>query len=503
MEDRGGDLSAETVAVHGVAVPSGLLISGGWRAASDGATLAVVNPAAESVIARVADGTARDGVAAARAAPRAPVGWGGAAPPDRAVNRHPAFVGGWVRQEELALVITLEMGKPLAEARGEVAYAAEFFRWFAEEAVRIDGGYARRPDGLAKTIVLRQPVGPCLLITPWNFPLAMGARKIGPAVAAGCTMVLKPAPQTPLSSLLLASILQEAGLPGGVLNVVTTSRASEVVGPILTGGEIRKLSFTGSTQVGKILLGQAAEKVVRSSLELGGNAPFLVMADADLDVAVEAAVQAKMRNMGEACTAANRFYAHAAISEEFSTRLADRLSAMQVGDGLVDGVQVGPMIDAAGRDKVLGLVADAVGRGARIVAGGSAPEGPGFFVEPTVLVDVPADSELLATEIFGPVAAIQTFETVEEVMRAANGTEWGLAGYVMTQDVDLAFEISEKLEVGMVGLNAGVVSDPSAPFGGIKQSGLGREGGRVGIDEFLDTKYISMPVREGARLPAP
>ncbi|KRC49113.1 MULTISPECIES: NAD-dependent succinate-semialdehyde dehydrogenase [unclassified Nocardioides] len=484
-------------------MPSGLLIGGGWRAASDGATLAVVNPAAESVIARVADGTARDGVAAARAAARAQEGWSSTAPRDRSDILHRSFVAMMERQEELALVITLEMGKPLAEARGEVAYAAEFFRWFAEEAVRIDGGYARRPDGLAKTIVLRQPVGPCLLITPWNFPLAMGARKIGPAVAAGCTMVLKPAPQTPLSSLLLASILQEAGLPDGVLNVVTTSRASEVVGPILTGGEIRKLSFTGSTQVGKILLGQAAEKVVRSSLELGGNAPFLVMADADLDVAVEAAVQAKMRNMGEACTAANRFYAHAAISEEFSTRLADRLSAMQVGDGLVDGVQVGPMIDAAGRDKVLGLMADAVGRGARIVAGGSAPEGPGFFVEPTVLVDVPADSELLATEIFGPVAAIQTFETVEEVMRAANGTEWGLAGYVMTQDVDLAFEISEKLEVGMVGLNAGVVSDPSAPFGGIKQSGLGREGGRVGIDEFLDTKYISMPVREGARLPAP
>jgi len=487
---------ANTIEVHGIEIPSGLLIGGSWRAASGGATMDVMNPATGSVIARVADGTTEDALAAAHAAAEAQQGWAAAAPRVRSEILYRAFETMMRRQEELARIVTLEMGKPLTEARGEVAYAAEFFRWFAEEAVRIDGGYSRRPDGLGRTVVLRQPVGPCLLITPWNFPLAMGSRKIGPAVAAGCSMVLKPAPQTPLSSLLLASILQEAGLPDGVLNVVTTSRAGDVVEPILTLGMIRKLSFTGSTQVGKILLKQAAAQVVRTSLELGGNAPFLVMADADLEVAVEAAVQAKMRNMGEACTAANRIYVHTSISREFSTRLAERLAGMRVGDGLTEGVQVGPMIDAARRDKVLRLIEDAVARGARVVAGGEAFAGTGYFVEPTVLLDVQPGSDLLDTEIFGPVAAVQTFETVDEVLRAANGTEWGLVGYVMTQDVDLAFEISEKLEVGMVGLNVGIVSTPSAPFGGIKQSGLGREGGRVGIEEYLDVKYISMPLRE-------
>jgi succinate-semialdehyde dehydrogenase/glutarate-semialdehyde dehydrogenase len=400
------------------------------------------------------------------------------------------------RQEDLALLMTLEMGKSLPEARGEVGYAAEFFRWFAEEAVRVDGGFTQRPDGTARTLVMRQPVGPCLLITPWNFPLAMGARKIGPAIAAGCTMVLKPAPQTPLSSLALARILQEAGLPDGVLNVVTTSRAAEVIEPVLTGGIIRKLSFTGSTAVGKILLEQAAKQVVRTSLELGGNAPFIVLPDADLDIAVEAAVQAKMRNMGEACTAANRFFVHAGVSDEFARRLGERLGAMRVGDGTVDGVEVGPLIDAPSRDKVLRLVEDAVAKGATVVSGGNSVPGRGYFVQPTVLTGVDASSDLLTTEIFGPVAAIQTFTDLDEVIAAANATEWGLVGYVITQDLDLAFNVSERLEVGMVGLNTGLVSTPSAPFGGIKHSGLGREGGRLGIEEFLDVKYIAIPTRE-------
>lgn len=477
-------------------VPTGLLIGGEWRPASDGATMDVLNPATEEVLAQVADASIADGERAVAAAQAAQKAW--AATPSRARSEilYRAFDEVMRRQDELALIMTSEMGKPLAEARGEVAYAAEFFRWFAEEAVRIDGGFTHRPDGTARTIVLRQPVGPCLLITPWNFPLAMGARKIGPAIAAGCTMVLKPAPQTPLSSLALAQILTEAGLPPGVLNVVNTTKAAEVVEPILTGGIIRKLSFTGSTAVGKILLEQAAKQVVRTSMELGGNAPFIVLPDADLDVAVDAAVQAKMRNMGEACTAANRMFVHVDVSEEFTKRLAERLAAMPVGDGASDGVQVGPMIDRASRDKVTRLVNDAVDRGARVVTGGGAGDGVGYFVTPTVLTDIKPGSELLTTEIFGPVAAIRTFTTLDEVIAAANDTEWGLVGYVITQDVDLAFQVSERLEVGMVGLNTGLVSTPSAPFGGIKQSGLGREGGRVGIEEFLDTKYIAMPIRE-------
>lgn len=477
------------------AVPTQLLIGGQWVPASDGATTPVENPATGEVLAYVADASVEDGELAVAAAAAAQAGW--AATPARARSEilYRAFEAIVARVDDLALLMTLEMGKPLAEARGEVAYAAEFFRWFAEEAVRIDGGFSHRPDGAARSIVTKQPVGPCLLITPWNFPLAMGSRKLGPALAAGCTAILKPAPQTPLSSLALVQILVDAGVPDGVVNVLTTTRAGEVVSPILADGTVRKLSFTGSTKVGKLLLEQCAPQVIRTSLELGGNAPVLVLPDADLDVAVDATFAAKMRNMGEACTAANRIFVHTSIAGEFSRRLAERMGALTVGRGDLDGADVGPLIDKASQDKVLGLLDDALRRGATVLTGGGVPEGPGYFVEPTVLVDVDPASEMTSTEIFGPVAAIQTFDDVDDAIDRANDTEWGLVGYVMTRDVDVALDVCERLQVGMVGLNTGIVSTPSAPFGGIKQSGLGREGGRVGIEEFLDTKYISMPVR--------
>ncbi|NKE59012.1 NAD-dependent succinate-semialdehyde dehydrogenase, partial [Lentzea sp. PSKA42] len=397
------------------------------------------------------------------------------------------------RTEELALLMTLEMGKPLDQARGEVAYAAEFFRWFSEEAVRVDGGMALAPEGKNRIMVLRQPVGPCLLITPWNFPLAMGTRKIGPAVAAGCTMVLKPAPQTRCSTLALAAILTEAGLPDGVLNVVVTSDAAGVVEPLLRGGQIRKLSFTGSTQVGKILLAQCADTVVRASMELGGNAPVIVFDDADLDAAVEGTMLAKMRNMGEACTAANRIFVHSSLAEEFAARLADRMEALTVGAGTEPGTDVGPLIDEAGRGKVHELVLDAVRHGAKLVTGGELPDGPGCFYPPTVLTGVSADAAVNQREIFGPVAAILTFDDEDEVVAAANDTDWGLVSYLFTRDLDRALRVSERLESGMVGLNTGLVSNPAAPFGGVKQSGLGREGGRAGMDGFLEYKYIAIP----------
>jgi succinate-semialdehyde dehydrogenase/glutarate-semialdehyde dehydrogenase len=472
-----------------------LLIDGKWVDATDAATMVVDNPATGEVLTTVADASPSDGGRALDAAVRAQRAWSRTAPRRRSEILRRAFDLVLAREDDLALLMTLEMGKPLAEARGEVRYAAEFLRWFSEEAVRIDGGYATTPDGAKRAIVLAAPVGPCLLITPWNFPLAMGARKIGPAIAAGCTMVLKPAPQTPLSSLALAAILTEAGLPPGVLNVVTTSRAGELTEPLLHSGDVRKLSFTGSTNVGKTLLAQCASGVIRTSMELGGNAPFIVFDDADLDVAVEGAMQAKMRNMGEACTGANRFYVHERVASEFAQRLAERMGTLQVGQGWTDGVQVGPLIDAASRDKVDRLVRDAVDRGAAVLTGAQVPPGAGYFYPPTVLTGVDPDSEMCATEIFGPVAAIQTFTDSDDVVASANGTPWGLVGYVFTRDLDRALAVSEDLEVGMVGLNAGIVSDPATPFGGVKESGLGREGGRVGIDEFLEYKLISMPIR--------
>ncbi|TDP95121.1 NAD-dependent succinate-semialdehyde dehydrogenase [Labedaea rhizosphaerae] len=474
-------------------VPKQLFIAGKWVDASGGATMPVHDPATGEVLCEVADATPADGAAALDAAVAAQADWAATAPRARSEILRTAYELITARADDLAALMTAEMGKPLAEARGEVAYGAEFFRWFSEEAVRIEGGLSTTPDGRNRVLVSRQPVGPSLLITPWNFPLAMGTRKIGPAIAAGCTMVFKPAEQTPLTSLALAGILQEAGLPDGVLNLVVTSDAAGVVEPVLRSGRIRKLSFTGSTEVGRILLAQAADNVVRTSMELGGNAPFLVFEDADLDAAVAGLMVAKMRNMGEACTAANRVYVHRSIASEFGTRLAEKMSALTVGPGTESGVDVGPLIDADGLAKVERLVADAVGKGAKVLTGGAAPEGPGFFYPPTVLSDVDPASELTGTEIFGPVAAIFPFDDEDQVLAMANDTPWGLVGYVFTRDLDRALRVSDKLEVGMVGLNTGLVSNPAAPFGGIKQSGLGREGGRVGIEEFLEIKYVAVP----------
>lgn len=475
--------------------PTRLFIGGRWVDAESGGRMLVVNPATEQLLAEVADASPADGLRAVAAVHDAQSQWATTPPAVRSAILYRAHAIMTASATDLARLITLEMGKPLVESRTEVAYAAGFFRWFAEEAVRIDGGYARRPDGGARSVVMKQPVGPCLLVVPWNFPLAMGARKLGPALAAGCACILKPAPQTPLTSLRLVAILEEAGVPPGVVNVLTTSRAEQIVPPILDSGVVRKLSFTGSTDVGKILLAQAARRVISTSMELGGNAAFLVLPDADLEVAVDAALTAKMRNMGEACTAANRFFVHSDVVDEFVRRLATRMGALTVGDGIRPEVDVGPLIDAAARQKVLDLVTDAVERGAAVVTGGRAPHGHGYFVEPTVLSGVDPASSLVNTEIFGPVAAVQTFTDLNEAITAANATPWGLVAYVMTSDIDHALNVAEQLEVGMVGLNSGMVSTPSAPFGGVKESGLGREGGRLGIEEYLETKYVSIPVR--------
>ncbi|BBY49042.1 NAD-dependent succinate-semialdehyde dehydrogenase [Mycolicibacterium arabiense] len=478
-------------------ISTGLLIGGQWREAADGRVFDVENPATGEVLASVADASPADGDDALAAAVGAQAAWARTAPRHRSEILRRAYELVMERQDWLAEVMTLEMGKPLAEARGEVAYAAEFLRWFSEEAVRVSGDHSTTGDGANRIIVTREPVGPCVLITPWNFPLAMGTRKVAPAIAAGCTMVLKPAPQTPLSSLALAAILQESGLPDGVLNVVNTTDAATVVGRWMASGKARKVSFTGSTGVGKILLRQAAETVMRSSMELGGNAPFIVCADADVDTAVDGAMAAKMRNMGEACTAANRMYVHRDVADEFSERLAARMAALKVGNGLDDETDVGPLIDSAGRTKVQRLVDDALQRGATALTGGRLPDGPGYFYPPTVLADVSSDSDLMTTEVFGPVAPIIPFDDEDEVISRANDTDWGLVGYVFTQDIDRALDLSERLEVGMVGVNTGVVSNPAAPFGGVKQSGLGREGGKVGIDEFLEYKYLAVPRRRG------
>jgi succinate-semialdehyde dehydrogenase/glutarate-semialdehyde dehydrogenase len=474
------------------AVPTDLFIDGQWQPAENGATFAVEDPSTGKELARVADATPADGLRALDAAAKAQAGWAAVPPRERGDILRRAYELLVERQEDLALLMTLEMGKPLGEARGEVSYAAEFFRWFSEEAVRIDGGYAVAPNGHGRLLLTRQPVGPCVLITPWNFPLAMGSRKIGPAVAAGCTMVVKPAEQTPLSMLALAEIMKEAGLPDGVLNLVTTSDAAAVMEPVISDGRARKLSFTGSTPVGRKLLEQCAAQVMRTSMELGGNAPFVVFEDADLDAAVEGAMLAKMRNIGEACTAANRFYVHSTVADEFARRLAERMAGLPIGRGVEEGVVVGPLIDAAAREKVSSLVADAVQRGAQVVVGGESLDRAGYFYPPTVLTGVPHDARMRHEEIFGPVAPITTFETEEEAVSAANDTDFGLVAYVFTRDLDRALRVSERIEAGMVGLNQGIVSNPAAPFGGVKQSGLGREGGRVGIEEFLEIKYVAI-----------
>ena len=471
-----------------------LFIDGGWQKAASGATFPVENPATHEVIAHVANGGVDEALAAIEAAGRAQVAWAKSTPRERADILRRAFELVISNTDRLAAIMTAEMGKPLAEAKGEVAYGAEMLRWFSEEAVRIGGDHATSVDGNTRIMITKEPVGPCVLVTPWNFPLAMGARKIAPAVAAGCTMVFKPAELTPLTSLALVQIFREAGLPDGVLNVVTTSSASTVVGTWMGSGIARKVSFTGSTEVGKILLRQAADNVMRSSMELGGNAPFIVLADADVEKAVDGAMKAKMRNMGEACTAANRFYVHRSVVAEFGEKFAKKISELQVGNGAQAGTDVGPLIEQKGLDKVENLVADAIAKGARVLTGGHRPEGPGYFYTPTVLTDVPLNAELMSTEIFGPVAAITPFDSEDEVLRLANDTEWGLVGYVFTENMDKALRFSAELEVGMVGLNTGLVSNPAAPFGGVKQSGLGREGGKIGIEEFLETKYTAIAV---------
>ena len=472
---------------------TGLFIDGQWRSAEGGRTIEVHNPATGETIATVADGSAADAAAAIRAAGEAQTDWAATAPRERGEILRRAFELLTERADDIAAVMTAEMGKPFAESKGEVAYGAEFFRWFSEEAVRIDGEYAQSTDGKTRVMVSREPVGPCVLITPWNFPLAMGTRKIGPAIAAGCTMVFKPAKLTPLTSLMLVDALIEAGLPAGVLNVVTSDSASRVVTPWMESGIARKVTFTGSTEVGVNLLKQAADNVMKSSKELGGNAPFVVCDDADIDKAVAGAVQAKMRNGGEACTSANRLFVHSSVAEEFSTKLADKLGSMRVGNGLDEGTEVGPLVDQDALDKVSGLVDDAVAKGAKVLTGGKRIEGKGFFFDPTVLTDVPADCEIRTTEIFGPVAPIVTFDTDDEAIALANETEFGLASYLFSENLERALGLADRLEAGMVGLNTGLVSNPGAPFGGVKMSGLGREGGKVGIEEFLEIKYIATP----------
>ena len=474
------------------AVPTRLFIGGDWRQAQGGQRLEVEDPATGETIAEVADASADDGKAALDAAVAAQGDWSRTPPRDRGEILRRAFELISERAEDLALLMTLEMGKPLAESRAEIAYGAEFFRWFSEEAVRISGRYSVAPNGAARLLTMKQPVGPCLMITPWNFPLAMGTRKIGPAVAAGCTMVMKPAALTPLSMLALADILAEAGLPDGVLNVVTTESTGEVMEPLIRDPRLRKLTFTGSTPVGRKLVEQSAQGLLRLSMELGGNAPFLVFADADLDAAVDGAMQAKMRNIGEACTAANRFLVHESVAGEFADRMAERMAALKVGRGTEEGVEVGPLVNADQREKVHELVEDAVDHGAKVLTGGQAGTGPGYFYSPTVLTDVPTDAKVFGEEIFGPVAPITTFADDGEALRLANDTEYGLVAYAYTTDFSRALAIAEGLETGMVGLNQGVVSNPAAPFGGVKASGFGREGGAEGIEEYLEVKYVGI-----------
>ena len=474
-------------------VPTGLFIGGAWRPASDGGTFDVADPATGQVLRTVSSASVEVGRAALDAAVAAQAEWGATAPRVRSDILRRAWELLQLRRDEVALLMTLEMGKPLAEALGEVTYGGEFLRWFSEEAVRVSGRYGSNPEGTGRMVVSHHPVGPCYLITPWNFPLAMATRKIAPALAAGCTVVVKPAELTPLTTLLFTRILEEAGLPAGVVNVIPTSSAKEVSAPIIADPRLRKLSFTGSTEVGRILLRQAADNVLRTSMELGGNAPFVVFDDADLDAAVEGALAAKFRNSGEACTAANRFLVHRDVADEFAQRVSARVAAMRVGRGTEEGVDVGPLIDEAAVDKARSLVQDAVSRGATLHTGGSAIDGPGTFFQPTVVSGVTDGSDILATEIFGPVLSIVPFTDEDEAVRLANDTPFGLVAYVWTRDLARGQRMIERLETGMLGLNAGVISNAAAPFGGVKQSGLGREGGVEGIHEYLTTKYTMTP----------
>ncbi|MFL5830088.1 MAG: NAD-dependent succinate-semialdehyde dehydrogenase [Solirubrobacteraceae bacterium] len=472
-------------------VPKQLYVGGEWRDGAKG-TLGVEDPSTGETLCEVADASEDDARSALDAAVAAGPEFSQHPPRERGEILRRAFETIVSRSDELALLMTLEMGKPLKESKAEIAYGAEFLRWFSEEAVRIEGRYATAPNGQGRLLTMQQPVGPCLLITPWNFPLAMGTRKIGPAIAAGCTMVVKPAQQTPLSMLMLVKILEESGLPAGVVNLVTASSSGETMSPLIADPRLRKLSFTGSTEVGRKLMEQASGNLLRLSMELGGNAPFIVFDDADVDDAVAGALIAKMRNIGEACTAANRFHVSAGVADEFASKLAERMGSMKVGRGTEDDVEVGPLIDDSQRSKVAELVEDAVGKGAKAIVGGHTRDGAGYFYDPTVLAGVPADAELLKEEIFGPVAPVRGFDDEDEAIAAANDTEFGLVAYVYTRDIKRALRVCERLETGMVGLNQGMVSNPAAPFGGIKQSGFGREGGVEGIEEYLETKYVAV-----------
>jgi succinate-semialdehyde dehydrogenase/glutarate-semialdehyde dehydrogenase len=476
------------------AVPKELFVAGAWRPAKSGDRLAVEDPATGETLCEIADAGEADAFDALGAAHDAQAAWRAYPPRERGEILRRAFELIAQRTEQLAMLMSLEMGKSLVEARGEVTYANDFLRWFSEEAVRIRGSFSVSPNGKARLLTMRQPVGPCLLITPWNFPLAMGTRKIGPAIAAGCTMVVKPAKQTPLSMLALAQIFEEAGLPAGVLNIITTSHAGQVTDPLFDDPRLRKLSFTGSTEVGRTLSKRAMDGMLRVSMELGGNAPLLVFDDADLEPAVDQAMMAKLRNMGEACTSANRMYVQAGVVEEFSRRMAARMEQLRLGRGTDPDTDVGPLIDATQREKVDELVKDAVQRGATVLTGGGPLEGPGYFYRPTVLTHVPASSRLLAEEIFGPVAPIISFDTEQQAIAAANDTHYGLMAYVFTRDLDRALRVIEALDTGMVGLNQGVASNAAAPFGGVKQSGFGREGGAEGIDEYLSLKYVGVGI---------
>ena len=482
---------SETDLLNGV--PDGLLIAGEWVPASGGGTLAVHDPSTGAVIKQIADATPDDAKAAMDAAADAFAGWAATPARERAELLRRAFDLLQQRKEDFALLMTLEMGKPLAEARGEVAYGGEFLRWFSEETTHVQGRYGANPEGTGRMIVTQHPVGPCYLITPWNFPLAMATRKIAPALAAGCTVVVKPAALTPLTTLYFAKLLQDAGLPAGVVNVLTTNASGPVSEVIIEDPRLRKLSFTGSTGVGQTLLKQAAQGVLRTSMELGGNAPFVVFDDADLDKAVDGAIAAKFRNIGQACTAANRFIVHSSVADEFARRVTERVEAFKTGRGTEDGVTIGPLIDDRAVAKASELVTDAVERGAVVRTGGHAIDGPGTFYAATVLSDVRAGSAILREEIFGPVLAIVTFDSEDDAVRIANDTEYGLVSYVYTKDLARGQRMIERLETGMMGLNVGVVSNAAAPFGGWKLSGLGREGGAEGIHEYLQTKYTLTP----------
>jgi succinate-semialdehyde dehydrogenase / glutarate-semialdehyde dehydrogenase len=473
-------------------IPTKLYIGGEWVDGSEGDTIAVEDPSTEETLVEVASGNKDDAFKALEAASAAQKEWAATSPIERGEILRRAYEAMKERADDLALLMTLEMGKPVEESKAEIIYAADFFWYYAAEAARIEGHYGTSYNGRGRVMVMQQPVGPSILITPWNFPMAMGTRKIGPAIAAGCTMVWKPAKQTPLCALALTQILEEAGLPAGVLNLLLAKSSGETMEPLIKDGRARKLSFTGSTEVGRILIAQAAEQVLKVSMELGGNAPFLIFEDADLDAAVEGALLAKMRNIGEACTSANRFHVAGPIAEQFAQKLAEKMGSLKIGRGTEPDVKVGPLIDDSQQHKVAELVDDAVQKGAEVVVGGHIPDGRGYFYEPTVLRNIPDNARVLKEEIFGPVAPVKDFSSEEEAIASANDTEYGLVAYVFTRDVKRALRVCEGLETGMVGLNQGMVSNVGAPFGGVKQSGLGREGGHWGIEEFLETKYVAI-----------